>query len=1298
MRTELLGLVALSLFFQLYASDANAVNSAPVLNNSGTMSLTGINEDDTNPAGITIADLLATAGNPITDADASDNEGVAVIAVVNTNGAWQFSTNGGASWTNFGTPTTSAARLLGADNANNKVRFVPLLNFNGAVDPGITFRAWDQTTGANGNTADISGGGATGGSTAYSTATETAAIAVAAINDAPLLDNSGTMSLTGISEDETNSSGNTIAALLATAGNPITDADATDNEGIAVISVDNANGAWQFSTNGGASWTNFGSPTTSAARLLGANNVNNKVRFVPAASFTGTVNLGIMFRAWDQTTGTNGNTADISGGGATGGSTAYSTATETASIDVNSAPVLDNSGTMSLTTINEDSNPSGNTIAALLATAGNPITDADATDNEGIAVIAVVNTNGAWQFSTNGGASWANFGSPTTSAARLLGANSANNKVRFVPSLNYNGTVDPGITFRAWDQTTGANGSTANVSTTGGTTAYSTATETASIVVTPVNDRPVVANLEGDVQVFHMGDPPTAITATVTISDVDDTDLEGATVQITSNLENSEDVLAFVNTPEITGSFNAATGLLTLTGTSSVANYRAALRSVTYHNTNVVNPSSETRTVTFTVNDGELTSHARTRITDVDDTFRENDAPILIGGTMSLTGISEDETNSSGNTIAAILATAGNPITDIDDLAIEGIAVIAVDNTNGAWQFSTDGGASWTNFGTLTPPNARLLGADSANNKIRFVPAASFTGTVNPGITFRAWDQSTDTNGNQIIIGATGGTTAYSTATAAASIAVNSAPVLSNSGTMSLPQINEDATNPTGIDIAALLFTAGNPITDVDATDNEGIAVIAVDNTNGAWQFSTNNGASWTDFGTVASSAARLLAADNVNNKVRFVPGLNFNGTVSITFRAWDQTTGTSASTANIIATGGTTAYSTSSRTASVVVAAVNDAPVHTVPGPQVIGQDVSLTFSTGNANLISVADVDAGGSSLQVTLTIVNGTATLNGVSGLVFASGDGTSDAMMVFTGTLTAINTALNGMFFRPIPPPAFNASASVQIQTHDQGNTGSGGGLTDDDTIGITVIPSHITPNPIAFGNVMVGVAKVLTVSVINTGTSTLTISNIASDDAQFVPSPTSLSVAGGLSAPFEVTFTPSSGGDRLGTLTLIATGNVLSPANISMTGFGTIHVPRGLNFGTVGLKNVKQVNSNLLNETGASVNITSIASSNPQFTILNPLPFTIANTATAVLTVQYLPTQEGTTLGTLTISYNPDVEIPVSGCGNWCDKESSVEDPMKKDDRTSVTVPFGGEVYLLMLVLGYGIYALSRRRH
>ena len=57
------------------------------------------------------------------------------------------------------------------------------------------------------------------------------------------------------------------------------------------------------------------------------------------------------------------------------------------------------------------------------------------------------------------------------------------------------------------------------------------------------------------------------------------------------------------------------------------------------------------------------------------------------------------------------------------------------------------------------------------------------------------------------------------------------------------------------------------------------------------------------------------------------------------------------------------------------------------------------------------------------------------------------------MVFTGTIDVINTALDGMVFDPTPD--YDGAASVQIITDDQGNTGSGGPLSDDDTVAITV---------------------------------------------------------------------------------------------------------------------------------------------------------------------------------------------------------------------------------------------------
>ena len=50
-----------------------------------------------------------------------------------------------------------------------------------------------------------------------------------------------------------------------------------------------------------------------------------------------------------------------------------------------------------------------------------------------------------------------------------------------------------------------------------------------------------------------------------------------------------------------------------------------------------------------------------------------------------------------------------------------------------------------------------------------------------------------------------------------------------------------------------------------------------------------------------------------------------------------------------------------SSATVSMTVTCVNDPPVNTVPGPQSVADTGTLTFSSGNSNQISVADVDAG-------------------------------------------------------------------------------------------------------------------------------------------------------------------------------------------------------------------------------------------------------------------------------------------------------------------------------------------------
>jgi hypothetical protein len=111
----------------------------------------------------------------------------------------------------------------------------------------------------------------------------------------------------------------------------------------------------------------------------------------------------------------------------------------------------------------------------------------------GIAITAADTTNGTWFYSTNGGTNWSALVGVSNTNARLLAAN-ADTRLYFQPTANYNGTLTGVITFRAWDSFSSVNGSTADTTQNGGITAFSTATDTAAITVTPVNDIPSFTN------------------------------------------------------------------------------------------------------------------------------------------------------------------------------------------------------------------------------------------------------------------------------------------------------------------------------------------------------------------------------------------------------------------------------------------------------------------------------------------------------------------------------------------------------------------------------------------------------------------------------------------------------------------------------------------------------------------------------------------------------------------------------------------------------------------------------------
>jgi hypothetical protein len=135
-------------------------------------------------------------------------------------------------------------------------------------------------------------------------------------------------------------------------------------------------------------------------------------------------------------------------------------------------------------------------------------------------------------------------------------------------------------------------------------------TDSKGIAVEPVNDAPSVTTTASSLS-YSENQAATAVDSQLTVSDPDSAQLSGATVKVSGNYHDGQDVLAFSNQSGITGQVVGST--LTLSGYASVTDYETALRSVTYRNSSD-NPSDQTRTVSFQVTDASAAaSNAPTR-------------------------------------------------------------------------------------------------------------------------------------------------------------------------------------------------------------------------------------------------------------------------------------------------------------------------------------------------------------------------------------------------------------------------------------------------------------------------------------------------------------------------------------------------------------------------------------------------------------------------------------------------------------------------------------------------------------
>ncbi|MFJ5282784.1 tandem-95 repeat protein, partial [Pseudomonas sp. NPDC088429] len=534
--------------------NVSPVNDAPVVDSSPMLSYTG-QEDSGVPAnGTAIGQLVSSFTSGISDIDAGAVKGIAVTATAPTNGVWWYTTDGGANWQAIGTVSNTSALLL-ADNANTRLYFQPTTaNYNGTGGAtALTFRGWDQTSGTAGTKVTTA---TNGGITAFSTATDTIAVTVAPVNDAPVMTDV-VRSLTAFNEDVNISApvgavgvDVTLAALNINNTN-VSDVDTGAVKGIAIVGTNSVNGIWWYSTNSGTTWLQVGSVSEANALLL-SNATTSRIYFQSTADYNGTMADALTIRAWDQTQGTNGGRFDIAGNG-TGGTTAFSAATDVvaqsvtavADIVANTATTLEDTPIIVDVLANDTFENTGRMITAV--------------DGQAITMNGSVNV-------TNGTVTMIN--------------DAGQQKLSFTPAADYSGTA----TFSYSVSSGGGVAETANV----------------TITITAVGDAPRIdldSSTAGSNYTANYDQGATPIGLAVSVTDPEGNNLTSMTITLINPTAADNLYLTASVTGITVTAFNPATGVMTLTGNSTLANYQRALNNIRFETTNGT-PTSRTITVT----------------------------------------------------------------------------------------------------------------------------------------------------------------------------------------------------------------------------------------------------------------------------------------------------------------------------------------------------------------------------------------------------------------------------------------------------------------------------------------------------------------------------------------------------------------------------------------------------------------------------------------------------------------------------------------------------------------------------
>jgi hypothetical protein len=523
---------------------------------------------------------------------------------------------------------------------------------------------------------------------------------------------------------------------------------------------------------------------------------------------------------------------------------------------------------------------------------------------------------------------------------------------------------------------------------------------------------------------YNKGGTPVAVDPGLTITDTASNTLTSALVAITNLSFKTGDMLNFTNQNGIVGTYDANTGLLALNGSATVAQYQAALASVTFNITGSVGGSS--RTFDFAVGDNE--NNNSVRVTSTVNTSNTVVAPTVTEALVGDTGSSSSDNITSNDAVTG----TGNPSAVVT--ITEGATTLGTTtaNTLGNWTFSAYSPALAQGSNTIVATETNSAGSGSATltftldttpptaSSIDTIGAPSNTGgTEQFAVTFSESVTGVDTS--DFALANTGGVTgtinSISGSGASYTVTVTGA---SGTGTMGL-NLNGSGTGITDIAGNAISggFTAGQtfsigpasgtPSISAPSTATVGIGETGQLGTVTIAESPTTGGETFT--AVLSDTQGQLSATTGAvgGGGTVSAPGttLTISGTLAevnadLTTLADNDAT-TPSDTISIILSDS----NDGNATPAAISVTVNGSPSLSVPASAALAQNTTAAISP--VTLSETGNTTTSGETFTVTLTDTNGLLAAN--TGAADGGGTvSTPGTTLTISGTLAQVNADL------------------------------------------------------------------------------------------------------------------------------------------------------------------------------------------------------------------------------------------------------------------------------------------------